>query len=160
MKHTKENCMACGVELTAPDNWYLSRINKREYRCISCFDHRRVENRIKRGEKSPSLYAKFFGTKHEKEYASISEGFIYILTNPAWKGWLKIGMAIDANDRHRSYQTSSPLRDYVLEYKKFFTNRSKAEQEAHKQLIKNAIIFNGEWFQTSVKEAKKIIEAI
>ena len=152
--------MACGVELTAPDNWYPSRINKREYRCISCFDYKRVENRIKRGEKSPSLYAKFFGTKHEKEYASIPEGFVYILTNPAWKGWLKVGMAIDANDRHNSYQTSSPLRDYVLEYKKFFTNRSKAEQDAHKQLIGKGNIFNGEWFQTSVKKAKKVIEAI
>ena len=152
--------MACGVELTAPDNWYLSRINKREYRCISCFDHRRVENRIKRGEKSPSLYAKFFGTKHEKEYASISEGFIYILTNPAWKGWLKIGMAIDANDRHRSYQTSSPLRDYKLQYQKVFSNRSQAEQDAHKLLVAKADKRNGEWFKISVQNAKNILEKL
>ena len=109
---------------------------------------------------TPKMLARLFQMKHESDYSKIKEGFVYILTNPAWEGWLKVGMAIDAEDRRNSYQTSSPLRDYILEYKKFFTNRSEAEQEVHKQLIGKGNIFNGEWFQVSVKKAKKIIEAI
>ena len=109
---------------------------------------------------TPRMLARLFQMKHESDYSKIKEGFVYILTNPAWKGWLKVGMAIDANDRHNSYQTSSPYRDYTLRYKKFFTNRSKAEQEVHKILINKGKTFNGEWFQVSVKEAKKTIEAL
>ena len=160
MKHTKENCIACGVELTAPNNWYPSRINKREYRCIPCFDHRRLENRIKRGEKSPSLYAKFFGIKHKKEYASIPQGFVYILTNPAWQDWVKVGMALDAKDRCKQYQTSSPFRDYKLLYKRFFEDRKNAEHLAHKKLKKISTENKGEWFKVSVQEATKLINAI
>jgi len=106
--------------------------------------------------KKPKAITKIANLLYDKE----KSGHVYIITNPAWKGWLKVGMAIDANDRHNSYQTSSPYRDYILRYKKFFTNRSKAEQEVHKQLIGKGNIFNGEWFQTSVKEARKTIESI
>jgi len=93
-------------------------------------------------------------------FNEIVDGYIYVLTNPAWKGWVKVGMAIDAEDRCKQYQTSSPYRDYTLQYKKFFTNRSKAEQEVHKLLIGKGDIFNGEWFQTSIKEARKTIKSI
>ena len=160
VKHIKENCMSCVVVLITPDNWYLSRVKKREYRCISCFDHKRLENRIKRGENSPSLYAKFFGIKHEKEYASIKEGFVYVITNPAWKGWIKVGMALDAKDRCKQYQTSSPLRDYKLHYSKFFNNRKTAEKKAH-ELLNKIFEQKGEWFKSSsINEAIKLIETI
>ena len=44
------------------------------------------------------------------------QGQVYILTNPAWEGWVKVGMAVDAVDRTGNYQTSSPYRDYELGY--------------------------------------------
>ncbi len=140
MKHTK-NCITCDTKLTT-SNWYPSRIKKREYRCKSCSDFIRMKNRIKKGEKSPSLFAKFFGIKHKDEYNSVTEGDVYIITNPAWKGWIKVGMAIDAEDRCNGYQTSSPLRDYTLKFKKFFNNRRKAEQKAHKLIARKA---KGPW---------------
>ena len=151
--------MACGVELTT-NNWYPSRMRKKERNCIPCHDIKRLERKIKQKGLTPRMLARLFQMKHKSDYSRIKEGFVYILTNPAWKGWLKVGMAIDANDRHNSYQTSSPYRDYTLQYKKFFTNRSKAEQDAHKQLIGKGNIFNGEWFQTSIKEARKTIKSI
>ncbi len=160
VKHTKKECMSCGDVLISPDNWYISRVNKKEYRCITCFDHKRLENRIKKGEKSPSLYAKFFGIKHEKEYASIQEGYVYILTNPAWKGWIKVGMAVDAGDRCKQYQTSSPFRDYTLKFKKYFDDRRSAEQQAHKKIKNICKDNNGEWFKVSISEAKEIIQSI
>ena len=93
-------------------------------------------------------------------YANTTEGYVYIINNPCWDGWVKVGMAIDAEDRCKQYQTSSPYRDYKLCYLKHFEDRKIAEQSAHKELKKITDTYNGEWFQTSVKEAKKTIEAL
>ena len=56
---------------------------------------------------------------------NLDEGYVYIITNPCWKGWIKVGMAIDAEDRCKQYQTSSPFRDYKLCYKKYFDDRRR-----------------------------------
>ena len=158
MKHTK-HCITCGTKLTT-SNWYSSRIKKKEYRCKSCFDFIRIKNRIKKGEKSPSLFAKFFGIKHKDEYNSVNEGDVYIITNPAWKGWIKVGMALDSQDRCKSYQTSSPFRDYTVKYKRFFKNRKEAETIAHTLLEEQAEERNGEWFKITQIKARGIIKSI
>ena len=93
-------------------------------------------------------------------YANTTEGYVYIINNPCWDGWVKVGMAIDAEDRCKQYQTSSPYRDYKLCYLKHFEDRKIAEQSAHKELKKITDTYHGEWFKTSVKEAKKTIEAL
>ena len=69
-------------------------------------------------------------------------------------------MAIDAEDRLNSYQTSSPFRDYVLDYSKYFSNRRNAEAIAHRNIGKVAQIVKGEWFYVYKKTAIKIIEEI
>jgi hypothetical protein len=90
-------------------------------------------------------------------FDKVSYGEIYIITNPAWKGWIKIGMAIEAEDRLKGYQTSSPLRDFKLKFKKYFDNRRIAEQQAHSLCAKKAIKRKGEWFKVDLKIAKDII---
>ena len=47
-----------------------------------------------------------------KNYKKSKEGQVYVITNPAFEGWVKVGMAVDAIDRLKSYQTSSPFRDF------------------------------------------------
>ena len=89
---------------------------------------------------------------------SIKEGYVYAITNPAWSGWVKIGMAIDADDRCNGYQTSSPFRDYVLEHMIVTKNRRKTEAEAHKAASKLSTSSNGEWFELGVEEAKKVLD--
>ena len=158
VKHTK-HCITCGVKLNK-ENWYASRILKKEYRCKSCFDLIRIKNKIKQGYKSPSLFAKCFGLKHKVDYDSVEEGDVYIITNPSWKGWIKVGKAINALDRCKSYQSSSPLRDYKLYYSKFFKDRTAAEKKAHALLKKEAEETKGEWFKIKQSKAKKIIETI
>ena len=54
------------------------------------------------------------------------EGYVYVITNKAWPEWVKIGRAIDANDRLRSYQTNSPLRDYWIVYSEYFDDVDEA----------------------------------
>ena len=159
MKHIKESCIACGVELTI-DNWYPSRMRKRERNCITCHDIKRLERRIKQKGMTPRMLAKLFQMKHNNDYSKIKEGFVYILTNPAWKDWIKVGMAVDANDRKNNYQTGSPYRDYKLYYKRFFQDRKVAEQTAHDVVSKIATESNGEWFKINKNDAKGIIKTI
>ena len=159
VKHTKENCIACGVELTI-DNWYPSRMRKRERNCITCHDIKRLERRIKQKGMTPRMLARLFQMKHNNDYSKIKEGFVYILTNPAWKDWIKVGMAVDANDRKNNYQTGSPYRDYKLYYKRFFEDRKTAEKKAHDVVSKIATESNGEWFKINKNDAKGIIKTI
>lgn len=93
-------------------------------------------------------------------YSTSKEGQVYIITNPAWKGWIKVGMAVDANDRCNGYQTSSPMRDYKLQYSKDFKDRRSAESEAHKLCAKKSKDRNGEWFKLDIKTAISCIENI
>ena len=95
-----------------------------------------------------------------QNYESSTEGEVYIISNPSWKGWIKVGMAIDAEDRCKQYQTSSPFRDYELHYSKFFNDRKDAERKAHKILKKKSEENKGEWFKISKQDAKNIIETI
>ena len=69
-------------------------------------------------------------------------------------------MAIDAEDRCKQYQTSSPYRDYTLQYKKFFTNRSKAEQEVHKILINKDGKIQNTYLSITKPTSKKITNEI
>lgn len=43
-------------------------------------------------------------------------GFVYIISNPAFPGLFKVGVARDVKQRLNSYQTSDPDRAYQLEY--------------------------------------------
>ena len=95
-----------------------------------------------------------------KGYETTNEGYVYIITNPCWSNWVKVGMAIDANDRCNQYQTSSPHRDYKLCYSKFFDDRSSAEKKAHTLLKKESEDNKGEWFKIKQDIAQEIIEAL
>lgn len=108
----------------------------------------------------PGNYKTFNDAAFEGTYKidSIKEGYVYVITNPAWPEWVKIGMAIDADDRCNGYQTSSPFRDYVLEHMIVTKDRRKAEAQAHFAAGKLASSKNGEWFKLSVEEAKKILD--
>jgi len=86
----------------------------------------------------------------------VKDGYVYAIINPAWPDWVKIGMAVDAEDRLNGYQTSSPMRDYKLIHSVYFKNRSKAERNAHK-LAEKISERKGEWFNISDKQAIKVL---
>jgi|TARA_R110002167_G_scaffold43703_5_gene131914 hypothetical protein len=83
-------------------------------------------------------------------------GEVYIITNPAWDGWVKIGMAVDAEDRLKSYQTSSPLRDYVLYYSYATENRRKSEAKAHR-VLEQKYERRNEWFLCTPSQAVEVL---
>lgn len=93
-------------------------------------------------------------------YNSCREGYVYLITNPAWPGWVKCGMAVDADDRCSSYNTGTPFRDYEVTYKVFSQDRLKTEKEAHELLTELATNKRGEWFEVDVNDAIDTLESL
>jgi len=190
VKHTDKNCKYCHVELTKSNWYPYQESHKIHIckSCWSLQNKSRMTVNFKRvqlGNKLHPFYSvyktegllaawKAMGilksnkkTKLEvikKEalamFDKIEHGEVYIITNPAWKGWVKIGMAVEAEDRCKGYQTSSPFRDYKVVYSKKFKDRRTAEAQAHKLCSAKATDQNSEWFKIKIKDAVNLIESI
>tara|TARA_R110002020_G_scaffold4096_5_gene18058 strand:- start:1303 stop:1830 length:528 start_codon:yes stop_codon:yes gene_type:complete len=93
-------------------------------------------------------------------YDQQTTGFLYAVTNSAWKEWVKIGMAVNAEDRLKGYQTSSPFRDYELNIGMPVKDRRLAEAEAHKQAEEIATERKGEWFRMPLSSATKVVKEV
>ena len=169
MKHIK-TCQKCKVSLTK-ENKYAT---KWWAVCKACTKKHQMKGNKERMfvnskyiPKSHVLYkaGNYKTFEHAafdslSRYTTSSEGEVYVITNRAWKGWIKVGMAIDAEDRCKSYQTSSPLRDYELKYSQSFEDRRTAETTAHMLCETISKERQGEWFKMPVKKAVELIENI
>ena len=171
MKHTKE-CRICKEHKPDTEEYFYWRSDTKSFRtdCSDC-ERKRNKKRMYVNGKHVSVkhplykegnYKTFEGAAFAslEGYEKSTEGHVYIISNPCWDGWLKVGMAVDAEDRCNQYQTSSPFRDYKLCYTKYFKDRRSAEQMAHKKLKKISVKYKGEWFKVSIKEATNLIQAI
>tara|TARA_R100001594_G_scaffold6456_2_gene18317 strand:- start:6413 stop:6991 length:579 start_codon:yes stop_codon:yes gene_type:complete len=94
-----------------------------------------------------------------EKYESSTEGQVYVITNPNFPEWVKVGMAVDAEDRLSNYQTSSPFRDYSLAASWDVADRRSAESEAHAALQK-LYERQSEWFNCTPEQAKGVVEEI
>ena len=93
------------------------------------------------------------------KYESSVEGQVYVIVNPSFPEWVKVGMAIDSEDRLNNYQTSSPFRNYVLNYKWNVSDRRAAESEAHTELQKT-YERRSEWFKCTPEQAQEVVSGI
>ena len=175
-------CMDCGSELLVGENWLLSSKRHCMYRCTSC--KKAKANKISSSynptgnPKRMYVNGKYIPKSHPlykpgryrsfedaafsslRNYRHTKAGYVYVISNPAWKGWVKVGMAIDAEDRCNSYQTSSPFRDYSLLYSVYVTDRRVIEKKAHKRIAKIAEDRQNEWFFVDPLKAIDCITAI
>ncbi len=90
---------------------------------------------------------------HAPEYPR--QGFVYVISNPAWPGHYKVGRAADYEERLNNYQTSDPMRAYKLRFVWYFRDRNVAERMVHRLLV--PWWRGGEWFKCPLHD---IIEAI
>ena len=90
------------------------------------------------------------------KYELSREGQVYIITNPNFLEWVKVGMAVDSEDRLNGYQTSSPFRDYELFTCWSVTDRRSAESEAH-SLLEKTYDRKGEWFNCTQEQARSAL---
>lgn len=151
-------CKSCGVDLVPIENWYKSFVDKHHYKCTTCYDKTRLINRIKKDGPKPGWIAQLVNLTGHVQFNKLRSGHIYIISNPAWPNWFKVGSSYNAVNRRNSYQTSSPYRDYKL-IKKFFSERRRsAEAYIHKALEASGFARQGEWFKAdSSKQIEKII---
>ena len=162
----------CDVALEAGTNWHIPMMKKKHYRCIPCdnkvnaiWNPKRMYVNGKYIKTThplykPGRYKTFNEAAFEGTYklSDVKEGYVYVITNKAWPGWVKIGMAVDAEERLSGYQTSSPHRDYVLEHSVASNDRRKSEREAHTRALPLATDSKGEWFKLSVEQAITILD--
>jgi hypothetical protein len=94
-----------------------------------------------------------------EKYESSTEGQVYVIVNPNFPEWVKVGMAVDAADRLNGYQTSSPFRDFVLNYSWDVNDRRSAESEAHSELQK-VYERRSEWFKCTPEQAQEVVSGI
>ena len=168
-------CNRCGTELTQSGD------------CKPCHKIRNAKTNLVFGPKTNPLRmwvnGKYISSKHPlhkagryksfgdlafgslTNYNLIKEGHVYAISNAAWPEWIKIGKAIDADDRLSSYQTSSPMRDYKLVYSAYFDDRSAAEKKAHLLAATKTTHpwnkhDNGEWFKLTEQQAIEIIKEV
>ncbi len=169
-KHIKENCNTCGVELT-DTNWNLSwkKINRTQ--CKDCCNpNRKIHNpnrmwvdgkyiSKKHPLYKPGKYKSFGEAAFESlsNYKTAKQGQVYILYSPAYPSWVKVGMAIDAEDRLKQFQTGSPYRDYILIKAYDTDDRRKAESEIH-ELLRKTYGSKNEWFVIAAPVAKEILD--
>lgn len=93
------------------------------------------------------------------KYETSVEGQVYVIVNPNFSEWVKVGMAIDSEDRLNGYQTSSPFRDYALVYSWDVNDRRAAETEAHIELQK-LYERRSEWFKCTPEQAQEVVSGI
>ena len=171
----EKKCLDCSVTLVRGENIHESLINKKWYLCKSCNKNNRNPKTnnarmyvngqyisFRHPLYKPGKYINFNDAAFSslKNYATAKEGEVYAITNDAWPEWVKIGMAIDSEDRLSGYQTSSPHRDYRLLYARRFNDRRKAETKTMNKLKKVVKEHNGEWFKTDRNTAQEIIERL
>ncbi len=159
-------CIECGTELILGENWTEARKDQGKYLCKKCWHSRDMYVDGKYISKSHPLFKagkyKSFG---DAAFASlqkdvqIKQGYVYAIRNAAWPEWIKIGKAIDAEDRLNGYQTSSPMRDYELIHAVYFDDRNKAERDAHKVAERKGDR-QGEWFKITEEQALEVLQEL
>jgi hypothetical protein len=87
------------------------------------------------------------------EQTSILEGFIYLITNDAFLGWVKVGMSIDYEKRLAVYNQYDPGNGFKIETVKWVPNRRTAELNLIEKLEKLAYSAKGEWFKIDKEKA-------
>lgn len=163
-------CKDCGVELVVGENYKASELKYKIYRCNSCKDLNNARRMYVNGRYIPQSHPLYKPGKYKSfdeaafaslhNYSNTKEGYVYVVTNPAWPEWVKIGMAIDAEDRCNGYQTSSPFRDFVLHHSVYCDDRRSLERKAHTAVEHIAEERNAEWFKIPAEDAVSCITGL
>lgn len=88
----------------------------------------------------------------------MKEGYVYIISNPAHPGFLKIGVTQDIKSRLHVYQTSDPKRKYKVEYYIFHPDCYKAEKDIRERIKPFALSIRNEWYEISLPMAISRLE--
>jgi len=89
------------------------------------------------------------------------EGWLYVVTNPKWPEWVKIGITRDLAKRLSSYNTGAPTTNvfYQRKYHKYHPKARDLEREIHKSMRDDSRRGDSrEWYRMSIEDAVSIID--
>ena len=165
-----KSCTHCGVHLELNVNWQEAQARQKKYWCNTCKQANNDSRMFVDGKyvsyNHPLYKAGRYRSFDDSAFSSLenyersTEGMVYIITNPAWPKWVKIGMAVDADDRCNGYQTSSPFRDYSVVATISTKDRRKAEALAHTIAEKLTTDRRNEWFKLKPSQAKQVLAQV
>lgn len=85
-------------------------------------------------------------------------GYLYIISNENFPGWIKVGVTKDLKNRLHTYQTASPYRNYVLEYSLFHPEYLQAEKQIKETMKYFAKSIKNEWYEVELHMAKSRLD--
>jgi hypothetical protein len=105
----------------------------------------------------PGKYKSLDDAWSHSEIEKTSEGEVYLIMNPAWPEWVKVGKAAIATDRLSNYQTSSPFRDYTIIKSVKTEDRHATETDLLTRFEAESVERHGEWFKISKEKAIELL---
>ena len=173
-KHTNIVENTLGTSVKNPERfkfidgqWWYTGDSDREKRSLESYTKKNKNRMFVDGKyipkshplHKPGNYKGFTDAAFESldNYKTSKQGQVYILYSPAYPSWVKIGMAVDAEDRLKQFQTGSPYRDYILIKAYDTDDRRKAESEIH-ELLRKTHGSKNEWFVIAAPVAKEILD--
>ena len=108
----------------------------------------------------PGRYKSWEEVHNHQAINAFKEGYVYVIRNPAWPDWVKVGMALDYKDRCKGYQTSSPFRDYEIVHAVATNDKRALEVLAHTLIEQFSIDRRGEWFMIDALDAAALLQQL
>ncbi len=123
-------------------------------------DNKKAELIFKSIKAKRKLLSGLSGTTLPGMHRTGKEGFIYLIKNPAYEGWIKCGMTVDCGDRLKSYNGYDPTCRFSFIATKRVDDRRKAERLLLKEAKSKADLQNGEWFKLDEETCLEIFDKI
>jgi hypothetical protein len=89
------------------------------------------------------------------EQTEIKEGFVYLVENEVYPGWIKVGMTIDYESRIGTYNIYDPFNKFKFVSLSFVKDRRSKEQELIEIFKIHSLSIKGEWFKI---EKQKVVD--
>jgi hypothetical protein len=83
----------------------------------------------------------------------MKSGYLYIVINNAFPGWIKIGITTNLKERLHLYQTCDPYRGYKLIYSLHHPDYKIAEKKIKEAMRMFAKSQKNEWFEVDLSVA-------
>ena len=83
--------------------------------------------------------------------------YVYVISNPAFEGWVKVGRATDMKNRIASMQAGVP---HIHRYKVEMVVEFPDDVPVHWELEDRKIERSGEWFRCSKHEAIEAVKKV
>lgn len=93
------------------------------------------------------------------EQTCIREGFVYLVSNKAYPGWIKVGMTIDFENRLTQYNVYDPNNGFEMHTIKWVYDRRHIETLLLSAINDKATSRKGEWFYISKEQAIDVFTA-